>query len=46
MRAEQLEKAISLNALKIVELRKRNYEKEQDAKWSQGLPGKEKREVA
>ena len=46
VRAEQLEKAISLNALKIVELRKSKYEKEQDAKWSQGLPGKAKRAVA
>jgi hypothetical protein len=46
VRAEQLEKMLTVNALKIVELRKRKYEREQSARWSQGLPGKGKREVA
>lgn len=46
VRAEQLEKVLTVNALKIVELRKRQYEKEQRASWSQGMVGKGKREVA
>jgi hypothetical protein len=46
VQAEQLEKVLSANALKIVELRKSKYKREQQASWAQGLPGKGKREVA
>jgi len=45
VRAEQLEKVLTVNTLKIVELRKRRYEQEQRASWSQGMMGKGKREV-
>jgi IS5 family transposase len=46
VRAEQLEKVLTVNTLKIVELRKRRYKKEHRASWSQGMVGKGKREVA
>lgn len=46
VRAEQLEKVLAANALKIVALRKRKYEREQLASWSGGMPGDGKREVA
>lgn len=38
VRGEQLEKVISYNALKIVTLRKRRYEKEHKKRWNTGLP--------
>lgn len=38
VRGEQLEKVISYNALKIVALRKRRYEKEHKKKWNAGRP--------
>ena len=46
VRREQLEKVLAANALKLVALRKRKYEREMRASWLEGLPGKRKREVA
>jgi hypothetical protein len=46
VRREQLEKVLAVNALKLVALRKRKYEKETSATWLEGLPGKRGRKVA
>jgi len=46
VRAEQLEKVLAANALKIVELRRRKYEEEQRRSWASGLPGARKRKAA
>jgi len=46
VRAEQLEKVLAANALKIVELRRRKYEEEQRESWASGLPGARKRKAA
>lgn len=46
VRAEQMEKVLSANALKIVALRRRKYKEEQRASWSSDLPGKREKEAA